>query len=311
MNEEFAQDVKQGLSSTHKRLSSKYFYDEIGDQIFVKIMGMPEYYLTNSEYEILSLQSDDIRKHFDIEDQEFDLYELGAGDGTKTIELLKRLKGCDFTYKPIDISLHAIETLKERLNNELKWLKFDGRLGEYFKVLNSMEGSKKKIILFLGSNIGNLMDDQSREFIRNLSAVMNAGDKLLLGVDLKKDKEIILPAYDDAQGYSRDFNLNLLRRINKELGADFDLEKFIHQPFYDEEEGIAYSYLESLEEQVVSIKKLNMRFTFGEGERIHTEISRKYDDQVIEGIIHHSGLKIEKVFSDSRNYFSDYLISKA
>jgi len=141
-----------------------------------------------------------------------------------------------------------------------------------------------------------------------LSAVLNKGDKLILGVDRKKAKSIILPAYNDAQGYSRDFNLNLLTRINRELGADFDINEFEHCPEYDEEVGIALSYLKSKKAQTIRINSLDKSFQFKEGEKIHTEISRKYDDAVINEIIAQSSFRIEKVFSDSKNYFSDYLL---
>jgi len=308
MNTEFAKDVDLGLSAQQKNLSSKYFYDEIGDQIFVKIMNMPEYYLTNSEYEILSEQSKDIVCSMDVDNIEFELIELGAGNGTKTIELLSEMKELDFVYKPIDISSHAISNIQKRLKSELPWLKVEGKQGEYFQVLKTLRNQKRKIILFLGSNIGNLLDKHSKKFINQLSAVLNKGDKLILGVDRKKSKSIVLPAYNDAQGFSRDFNLNLLRRINKELHADFDLNKFQHAPEYDEGKGIAYSYLRSTCEQSVNIKKIGKVFHFKDGEKIHTEISRKYDDDVIRDITAESNFKIEKIFSDKRNYFSDYLL---
>ncbi len=308
MNTEFAKDVDLGLSAQQKSLSSKYFYDEIGDQIFVKIMNMPEYYLTNCEYEILSEQAKDIVRSIDVDNIEFELIELGAGDGTKTIELLSEMKGLNFVYKPIDISSHAISNIEKRLESELAWLKVEGKQGEYFQVLKTLKNEKRKIVLFLGSNIGNLLDEHSKKFINQLSAVLNKGDKLILGVDRKKSKSIVLPAYNDTQGFSRDFNLNLLNRINKELEADFDLSQFKHAPEYSEEKGIAYSYLESMCEQSVSIKKIGKVFHFKEGERIHTEISRKYDDDVIRDITAESNFRIEKIFSDKRNYFSDYLL---
>ena len=310
INQQFAEDVDKGLSSSPKRLSSKYFYDSIGDQIFIKIMGMPEYYLTNCEFEILSSQSNEIIDAFELDENPFKIIELGAGDGTKTIQILKNLRKFNFTYEPIDISSDAIQNLEARINSELPWVNIKGEQGEYFKILDSIEGKQRKIILFLGSNIGNLTDEQSSEFILRLSEVMNAGDMILIGVDKKKPKEIVLPAYNDAQGYSRDFNLNLLERINRELGGDFDKSKFKHVPEYDESEGIALSYLESTEDQIVQIQYLEKSFSFAKGEKMHTEISRKYDDEIIERIIMDSGLKIEKVFTDRKKYFSDYLLKK-
>lgn len=311
MNKEFARDIEKGLSSKPKYLPSKYFYDEIGDEIFVKIMNMPEYYLTNSEFEILSEQAHDIINSWDVSGKTFELYELGAGDGTKTIELLKALKnGFDFVYKPIDISENAIKNLETRLGLELPWLSTEGIVGEYFDILDTMKSETMKVVLFLGSNIGNLLDDRSSFFIQSLASSLNSGDKVLLGVDRKKSKSVILPAYNDAQGYSSQFNLNLLTRINKVFGANFNTAKFLHRPKYDEIEGIAYSYLESVEDQLIDIPLLEMNVHFKKGEQIHTEISRKYDDEVIKEIIRNSGFSMRSVFSDKKIYFSDYLLVK-
>ena len=310
MDKEFARDVEKGLSSEPKFLLSKYFYDDIGDEIFVKIMNMPEYYLTNSEFEILSEQAKDIIHAMGVAGEEFDLYELGAGDGTKTIQLLSALKDEEFTYHPIDISENAIAKLNDRLNKELPWLDHKGIVGEYFQVLDKMKSPRKKIVLFLGSNMGNLLDERSSFFIQNLASTLGEGDKVLVGVDRKKSDDIILPAYNDAQGFSKDFNLNLLTRMNKEFDSNFDINKFKHKPKYDELEGVAYSFLESTEDQSVDIPMLEMRVHFKKGELIHTEISRKYDDEVIKKIIQGSGLKIHSVFSDKKQYFSDYLLEK-
>ncbi|MEM7161743.1 MAG: L-histidine N(alpha)-methyltransferase [Bacteroidota bacterium] len=307
---QFGKDVYDGLSSKPKFLSSKYFYDEIGDQIFVEIMKMPEYYLTNCEFEILSEQGEEIRKAFAIEGEEFELIELGAGDGTKTIELLRAFEKDSLVYKPIDISPFAISNLKDRLETELPWLSVKGEQGEYFKVLKDLKNDKKKIVLFLGSNIGNLLDEQSKDFIAQLSMNLKSGDCVLLGVDLKKDPSIILPAYNDPHGHSRSFNLNLLQRINKELLADFNLHNFEHRPKYDQEAGIALSYIESLVDQEVRIESLNESFMFEKGELIHTEVSRKYDDTVIADIVSESGLKVKRTFTDKKGYFSDYLLMK-
>ncbi len=310
--QEFAREVDEGLSDTPKRLSSKYFYDEKGDQLFVKIMGMPEYYLTRSEFQIFSEQTDDLIKAFGVKPGEnFDLYELGAGDGTKTIELLKGLKGYQFTYKPIDISEHAIATLQKRISKELPDVAVEGKQGEYFQVLSSLASETPKVILFMGSNIGNMLDDVANSFLRQLSASMNTGDKLLIGVDLKKPASVILPAYNDAQGYTREFNLNLLDRINRELGGDFDRSKFEHAPRYDEETGLAESYVESTEGQSVKIKTLDREFKFEKGEKIFVEISRKYDDATIEAIAKNTEFEIVERFYDRDKLFSDIVFEKA
>ena len=311
MNEAFKNDVDKGLSANPKQLLSKYFYDETGDALFVKIMNMPEYYLTKAEYEIFTRQAKDIVNAVCADGQPFELIELGAGDGTKTIELLKEMQGkVDFTYLPIDISGNALTLLEKRLKKEVPDVKVKTLQGDYFSVLGDIKhNSVRKVILFLGSNIGNMLDQNAGRFIIQLAAQLNAGDKLLLGVDLKKDPAIILPAYNDAQGITSAFNLNLLTRINKELGGNFDVAKFEHKPCYNEEMGRAESYIVSTEDQDVTIEALGKTYHFDKGENIHMEISRKYDDAAVNAIIEGTGFFIEKKFTDSKNYFTDYLLT--
>jgi L-histidine Nalpha-methyltransferase len=307
---QFARDVRHGLSQEPKCLSSKYFYDEIGDAIFVQIMNMPEYYLTNCEFEILSEQNQAIIEAFQLDDGFFSLVELGAGDGTKTIELLKALEGRDFDYVPIDISSNALEQLEDRLNEELPWLKVRTRQGEYFKVLDSLPKENPKVVLFLGSNIGNFSDPLAAKFLHQLADQMLPDDSLLLGVDKKKPKEIVLPAYNDEKGLTRNFNLNLLARINRELGGDFRLENFTHFPEYDETNGVARSSLKSTVQQEVFVELLDQSFKFAKDELIHTEISKKYDLESLGQLYTGSGLHLDQVFTDERNYFYNLLLRK-
>jgi L-histidine N-alpha-methyltransferase len=307
---QFASDVDEGLSGSPKKISSKYFYDKAGDALFVKIMHMPEYYLTRSEFEIFSQQTQELIDAFDFGDQPFQLIELGAGDGTKTIELLRGLGSKPITYVPIDISKNALNQLSMRLSKELPDLTVEPQQGEYFEALGKLQKEVPKVVLFLGSNMGNLLDDQAKEFLKGLSEAMGEQDKLLLGLDLKKSTELVLPAYNDAQGYTREFNLNVLRRINRELGADFDVSGFQHLPSYDEQTGVASSHLLCTKQQSVTIAALNKTFQFEEGEEVHTEISRKYDLKTLEEIISTSGLKVKTVFKDSNEYFMDVLLGK-
>jgi len=311
MNEAFKQDVDKGLSSSPKQLLSKYFYDEVGDALFVKIMNMPEYYLTNAEYEIFTQQAESIINAFEVEGEALELIELGAGDGTKTIELLKVLQHkADFTYIPIDISQNALDLLTERLSKEVPGVKVSPLQGDYFSVLSEIkEHTARKVVLFLGSNIGNMLDHNARRFIQQLTEQLNKGDKLLLGVDLKKDAGIILPAYNDAQGITRAFNLNLLTRINRELGGNFDIDRFEHRPLYNEVLGQAESYIQSTAEQDVYIEATGKTYHFDKDERIHMEISRKYDDNAIKDITADTGLQLKQKFTDSKNYFADYLLA--
>jgi len=310
MNLQFAEEIIEGLSSTPKQLSSKWFYDKIGDGLFVKIMNMPEYYLTDAEYEIFSKQTSAILDEFEVNKSQLELYELGAGDGTKTIQLLKAMDPKNFTYHPIDISENALNQLQERLAKELPEVSVAPVQGEYFEVLESLSKNESKIILFLGSNLGNMHDDVAKQFIKQLAEQMQAGDKLLLGLDKMKSKAIILPAYNDKQGYTEAFNLNLLSRINSEFDADFNLAQFEHRPNYDEETGIASSALVSKCRQTVNIKSLDKTFEFEENESIQTEISRKYNLDILENVFAGSGLAIKKEFNDSRNYFMNVLLEK-
>lgn len=314
INKAFKTDVALGLNSNPKKLPSKYFYDKIGDELFVKIMNMPEYYLTRAEHEIFKQQAPAIINSFGFNTNEFfELIELGAGDGTKTKELLKALNKENYQYEyiPIDISKNTLEKLKANLVKELPEVTVAPKHGTYFNVLSDLKETKHpKVVLFLGSNIGNLEDTKAKSFIAKLSEALQVNDCLLLGVDLMKDKEIILPAYNDAQGITSAFNLNLLHRINNELGGNFDVNAFEHKPEYDEKTGVAESYLVSAKSQTVTIQALNETYTFEAGERIHTEISRKYNDKVLDAILKESNLEIEHKFIDTKGYFADYILKK-
>lgn len=299
-----------GLLAPSKSLPSKYFYDKKGDELFIKIMDMPEYYLTNSEFEVLSTQGFDILEKLGVADGEFDIYELGAGDGRKTIELLKYIDPTKTTYHAIDISQNALDVLVENFRDAIPQVNCEPLCGDYFEILDSLDSDRPKLVLFLGSNLGNLSDKEASEFISMISDKLEPGDHLLLGLDLKKSGNIILPAYNDPHGYTRDFNLNLLARINRELGANFDLNNFEHAPTYDEKNGMAYSFLRSKIAQDVYFASSDITISFGAGETIHTEISRKYDKAKLEEIIDSSEMIIAKEFTDTKNYFTDFLLRK-
>lgn len=310
MMEQFAIDVDKGLSAKQKSLPSKYFYDVNGDELFVKIMRMPEYYLANAELEIFQQQTEKLIHSFGMNGEHFEIVELGAGDGTKVLKMLQTLNGSNFTYAPIDISSNALNILSKRLLKEVPGLDFDGKQGEYFEVLEQLGEVGKKVILFLGSNIGNLTDEQAHDFMLKIAQGMNPQDKLLIGFDLKKDAKIIERAYDDPHGYTSAFNLNLLARINRELDGNFELENFEHTPVYDAENGVALSYLKSKKTQIASIKAIGKTFHFEKDELIHTEISRKYDLETINKIAENTGLSITQVFYDRHKYFVDVLFEK-
>jgi len=314
MIEKFKKDVDAGLSASRKFLPSEYFYDATGDALFRQIMALPEYYLTRAELEIFTDKTRDLIEGIDVcHDRHFELVELGPGDGSKTIKLLEALhhQGYDFVYRPIDISQNALDHLANRLNAELPALKVISEQGHYFEVLASLNNADhKKVVLFLGSNIGNMEDSLASDFIYQLGANLKPDDILLLGVDQKKSRDIVLPAYDDAKGITAQFNLNLLARINRDLGADFNLGNFKHQPEYCEIEGMAKSYLTSLVDQTVHIKSLNKSYAFARNEKIHTEISRKYDDDSIRHIIDGTDFTLDSKITDSNNYLADYILTR-
>ncbi len=308
---QFAEDVLDGLSSAPKHLSSKYFYDDEGSRLFQEIMRLPEYYPTRAELKIFTERTDDICEAFTANTGSIDVIELGAGDGTKTAVLIERFleKGTDFTYSPIDISREANEALSVRFKEKFPGLRINPHTGDYFKVLGSLKNGseRRKVLMFLGSNIGNFQRDRAVEFFRELRGVMNPDDRLFIGFDMQKDPRVIVNAYDDPQGVTAAFNLNLLQRINRELGADFDPEKFSHYAQYRPVECAARSFLISREKQTVTINALNRSFEFEQWEAIFMEISQKYTRAMIEELSSESGFEIETEFFDEQNFYTDSL----
>ena len=313
IDSQFLHSVTDGLSQFKKSLSSRYFYDDRGSELFAQIMALPEYYLTRSEMQIFKEQSKQICVSLDILSDRLEVVELGAGDGSKTQHLLKQLlkSHTQITYRPIDISSGALNSLKQQMHKTLPDLKIQTLCGDYFEKLEQLQASaEQKLVLFIGSNLGNLDDMQAKSFIQRLSHTLNPGDYLLLGLDLIKSERIVLPAYSDAAGITAQFNLNLLRRINRELDADFDLKSFKHVAKYEESEGYAKSYLESLKPQTVTLGVSGDQFRFEKGEQIHTEISRKYSDSLLAELIQGCQLTLTRKFTDPKGYFADYLLKK-
>lgn len=306
----FAKDCLDGLSADKKHLSSKYFYDQRGSEIFQDIMRMHEYYLTDCELEIFERQKEEIFLAFSSHSSSFELVELGAGDGLKTKILLNHFlsKEIDFEYAPIDISESAVNQLLADLNQEFPKLKTRGLIGDYFHLLEELNYQDlPKILLFLGSNIGNFSRDEAVSFLSKLRNQMKAYDQLFIGFDLKKNPEIILNAYSDPHGHTAAFNLNLLSRMNRELEADFDVSAFKHLETYNQESGATRSFLISQKKQVVHISKLEEQISFEKGESIFMEISQKYDEMMIKDLANASGFRVNQSFYDSRHYYLNSL----
>lgn len=306
-HQKFEDEIITGLKSSPKHLFSKYFYDQKGDVLFQQIMNMPEYYLTGCEMEIFSRKSDELAKAIEAFDAPFDLVELGAGDATKSSHLLKYLvnRNADFTYMPIDISGNIISVLRKRLSIEIPDLDLVGLNGEYFEMLDQADSisARRKVILFLGGNIGNMEVREAYDFCSELRKKLNPGDILLIGFDLKKDPDTILSAYNDKAGITSAFNLNLLERINHELNADFDISKFKHYQTYDPLSGACRSYVISLEQQQVTIG--NQLIDFKENEAVYMEISQKYALEETDGMALKNGFQPLKHISDSKGWFID------
>jgi dimethylhistidine N-methyltransferase len=310
----FKKEVFEGLSAFPKYLSSKYFYDKKGDRLFQDIMAMPEYYLTGCEYQILSTHTKEIGELFRDRENGLDLIELGAGDGKKTKVLLKYMaeNNFNFVYKPIDISENAVSLLTENLASEMPKLSVDAEVGEYFEVLERLKGfnKRKKVIMVLGSNIGNLPHPKAIDFLSKLKDALLPDDLLFMGFDQKKNPQTILDAYNDQAGVTAAFNKNILSRINTELAADFDLENFEHWETYNPETGTAKSFLVAKKAMDVTVEKLGLQITFEPWETIHTEISQKYDDKTVEWLAAQAGLDIETSFTDEKGFYKNYAFRK-
>jgi len=308
---EFAKDTLEGLSANPKYLSSKYFYDTRGSGIFQDIMQMPEYYLTDCELEIFKTHKEEIYTAFIEKDTLCNLIELGAGDGFKTKILLSHFhdQNAVFEYTPIDISEETVKNLVIDLERGFPGIKINGMVGDYFHLMEeiNLHDQTKKILLFLGSNIGNYNKSETLSFLNKLKSLMHSGDLLFIGFDLKKDSDIILKAYDDPHGHTAAFNLNLLQRINNELHANFILRNFKHHEVYDPQSGTARSELISLIDQKVEIQDLNENISFKQGESVFMEMSQKYDVDMINDLATESGFEIVRNFFDKRLYFVNSL----
>jgi len=307
----FVHDVLKGLSANPKTLSSKYFYDKEGSRLFQEIMKLPEYYLTKSEYEIFNSKTSEIYDAFEIKQERFDLIELGAGDGTKTSVLVDHFlkKGARFRYVPIDISSEALDFLSEKFIKDFPGLEIQVEQGDYFRTLETLKqiSGDRKVILFLGSNIGNFNELQALDFFRRLRKVMNAEDMLFIGFDLHKNPKTILNAYDDSQGITAKFNLNLLKRINRELGANFNVEEFAHYASYHPLEYTARSFLISQKRQTVRVEALEKSFEFEKWEPIYMEVSQKYNLETIGKLAAESGFEILNSFLDENRFYTNSL----
>ena len=303
----FAADVLVGLSETNKYLPSKYLYDEEGSRLFTKITNLKEYYPTSCEKETLQRNKEQIAAH--VSAQPFNLVEFGSGDGQKTSVLIDHFltQKYEFQYVPIDISHSANIELVDKFITDFPELDMEALTSDYFAGIRCLNNrsARRNLVLFLGSSIGNFSHAEARVFLRNLWNCLKNEDLLLIGFDLKKDIELLLSAYNDPAGVTALFNLNLLARINDELGGRFNLENFRHFGTYDVFSGAMESYLVSLVQQEVFIEEIGCSFKFRPWEPIHTEYSYKYLKSDIEQLARETGFQVCEHLYDSRKYFVD------
>jgi L-histidine N-alpha-methyltransferase len=296
-----AEDVREGLSAERKTLPPKYFYDQRGSELFEQITRLPEYYQTRTEGRMLSEIADQLVR----QTAPRSLVEIGSGSSSKTRIILDALQraGMLDTYVPVDVSQSMLEETAVALEAEYDGLRVDGLVHDFEAHLDVLPGQGPHLLLFLGSTIGNLDAEASRRFLRNVAEVMAEGDHFLLGTDLVKDPALLEAAYNDAQGVTALFNKNVLAVLNRELGAKFDLDRFEHRSVYNEQESRIEMHLVSDRRQDVKIAGLGLTVPFEEGQTILTEISCKYTEEGVRGMLAEVGLELVQWITDPSRYF--------
>jgi L-histidine Nalpha-methyltransferase len=299
----FARDVAFGLTSPQKWLPPKYFYDERGSQIYERICALPEYYLYRAELEILSTYAAEI--HAEI--GHLTLVEFGSGSATKTRHLLAAYEraGQPFRYCPVDISPEILRDTANRLLHEYSHIEIRAMHSDFAEQPEVIQAFQleNKAVAFFGSTLGNFTPEESVEFLQRTAAILGPDDVFLLGIDLKKSPAILVPAYNDAQGVTAAFNLNVLHRINYELGGRFDPHSFEHLAVYNAEQGRIEMHLRSRLAQHVPIVKIERTLSFRKDETIHTESSYKYTADEVRDLGYRANLALRRTWFDARRYF--------
>lgn len=310
--EEFLEHVKNGLSQSQKKLSSRYFYDTNGDALFQQIMQLDEYYLPKCEMQIINNQSKDIATYIARTHQDLEIIELGAGDGSKTKHLIKQFQPAfeSLAYTALDISENVLDINKDEVLMAIPNLDYRNKAGNYLDTYPNLERTKSaRLILFLGGNIGNYLKDDAITFFNFVKANLQPNDYFLVAFDFVKHPRKIIKAYDDSKGVTKAFNLNLLERINRELGGNFDVSKFDHYPFYNPQSGVTASYIISLEDQDVRLSD-GSTFHFKAFEAIHTEVSKKFFMEDIMAIAESSEFKVDQSYFDDKKEYAFILFKK-
>ncbi len=293
-------EVLEGLQRSPRMIPPKFFYDETGSELFDQITRLAEYYPTRTEVSILQANAEKITRDWDAD---VALIELGSGSSYK-VRILFDAYGGPLTYMPIDISRDYLLAAAESVNRDYPDIDVVPVCSDYTVHLEipHWESFARRVLFFPGSTIGNFEPADARHFLAYLASRNTHGDRMLIGVDLEKDEKILNAAYDDASGVTAEFNLNVLRRINRELAADFDLEGFEHRAFYNKEEHRIEMHLVSNRDQVVTIG--SHKFDFAEGETIHTENSYKYSEAAFGELVEGTGFRIARTWTDESKLFS-------
>ena len=302
-----AREVRDGLSAIPKRLPCKLLYDDVGSALFEQITELPEYYLTRTERAIFE---DYAAEMLEAAGPSLTLVELGAGTANKTRILIEELlqRQTRALFYPIDVSAAALNEATTQMAAQFPQLRVSPIVADYSGGVPALSRiSGRKLVLFIGSSIGNFDPPEAIAMLRRIRRSLRAGDALLLGTDLAKSSKVLLPAYDDAQGVTAEFNKNMLARLNRELDADFDLNAFRHVALWNRRCSRMEIYLESLAKQDVFIPAIDMDVHFAMGERIHTENSYKYTDEMVNTILRGSGYTLEQTWSDPRHWFGVHL----
>ena len=307
-------EVFRGLSARPRTLSPWLFYDAEGSRLFEAITELPEYYVTRAEREILAARADEIIAS--AGDGHLSIYELGAGTATKTGLILRAAlkRQSSLTYHAIDVSPSALTDAKDRLEARMPGLAVEPLVADYTDGLanvgdrlSSRSVNERRMFLYIGSSIGNFDLPFALRILRDVRRQLLPGDTLLLGADLVKDRQVLLDAYDDAAGVTAAFNKNVLTRINRELGSNFNLQLFRHRARWNEASSRIEMHLESLITQVVFVPAIDLLVRLGRGETIHTENSYKFTDDQVAGLLGRAGFKIARRWKDQRGWFGEYL----
>ncbi len=302
-----ALEVKEGLTASPKRLPSKLFYDEAGSELFEQITELPEYYLTRTERLIFEGYAPEILQQAG---PSLTLVELGAGTATKTCVLIEELmtRQSRALFYPIDVSPSALNEAVKQLGQQFPALRVNPIVADYTSGVPALGRiSGRKLVLYIGSSIGNFELQEAVRILRRVRRSLSPGDALLLGTDFAKSPKVLLPAYDDAQGVTAAFNKNILARLNNELEADFDLDSFRHVALWNRQQSRMEMHLESMTRQSVFLPALDLDVAFQGGERIHTENSYKYTDEMVKSLLRESGFTLEHTWCDRKRWFGVHL----